>query len=447
MATNTVVQDRSQFEAESTSPLLPLSTLPCYLIGSRSAIRQLAETKSALWIGLLFVLSAGFAREYDGVDLRREPWHLALPLVASLATSLVLYGVVRFAAFMRIADQPSFIEGYRTLLTFYWWTAPLAWLYAIPVERFMSPGDATAANLWLLAIVSAWRVLLITRALSVWLSAGFVSMFVLVMLFADSVALLLAYLSPWPIFNVMGGVRLSAPDAVVLNALLTVTIFGGISWFIWFAAAIAVISKRQPTWGPVDRASSERRVSIPLWLAAGVSLLLGAALLPLGQPEQQRGHYVQQQLKSGNLDEAVQYVSRFEQDDFPPVWDPPPRLGYNEESPPIGAVLDAIERHNAPRWFTEIYVEKLSQDPSDILWDAAPHGAEADAAALKRALDLLEKYKPAASLDLDQRWNLEYFAKVAAIDNESRRRLNAYLGMNDEGQSTEAEGPRNSEVK
>jgi hypothetical protein len=38
-------------------------TLFRYLTGDRQAILELAADRHALWIGLLFVLSAGFARE------------------------------------------------------------------------------------------------------------------------------------------------------------------------------------------------------------------------------------------------------------------------------------------------------------------------------------------------------------------------------------------------
>src|SRR5690349_21302235 len=80
---------------------LTFGTLLAYLVGSRKAVLQVANSRTALWLGLLFVLSAGFAREYDGEDLWHEPWHLMLPLVASLGTSFVLYLIVYFAAFRR----------------------------------------------------------------------------------------------------------------------------------------------------------------------------------------------------------------------------------------------------------------------------------------------------------------------------------------------------------
>src|ERR1700751_1245326 len=124
-----------------------LVTLLRFLIGDRAAILQLAGSRWTLLIGLLFVLSAGFAREYDGEDLLHEPWHLLLPMAASLVSSFLLYCILYgFSTFNR-QDGPSFFAGYRSFLSLFWLTAPLAWLYAIPYERFLDPLPATQANL------------------------------------------------------------------------------------------------------------------------------------------------------------------------------------------------------------------------------------------------------------------------------------------------------------
>ncbi len=40
-------------------------SLLCFLFGDRRAILAAAGTRSLVWLGLLFVLSAGLAREYD----------------------------------------------------------------------------------------------------------------------------------------------------------------------------------------------------------------------------------------------------------------------------------------------------------------------------------------------------------------------------------------------
>ena len=36
--------------------------------------------------------------------------------------------------------------------------SPLAWLYALPVERWLELGAALSLNRWFLAVVAAWRV-------------------------------------------------------------------------------------------------------------------------------------------------------------------------------------------------------------------------------------------------------------------------------------------------
>ena len=51
--------------------------------------------------------------------------------------------------------------GYLQTVTFVSLTAPPAFLYAIPVERWMPLKDAMVANAWFLAIVASWRVALL----------------------------------------------------------------------------------------------------------------------------------------------------------------------------------------------------------------------------------------------------------------------------------------------
>jgi hypothetical protein len=142
-------------------------TLLRYLIGDRQAILEVAANPHALWLGLLFVLSAGFAREYDGEDLLHEPWHLLIPLAASLASSFFLYTIAYGAQPLPWGQRRPFFAGYRSFLGLFWMTAPLAWLYAIPYERFWSEGDAARANLATLGLVAAWRVVLMIRVLQV----------------------------------------------------------------------------------------------------------------------------------------------------------------------------------------------------------------------------------------------------------------------------------------
>lgn len=48
--------------------------------------------------------------------------------------------------------------SYRNVLLFITMTSPPAWLYAIPVERFMDLSEASRINAWFLAFVALWRV-------------------------------------------------------------------------------------------------------------------------------------------------------------------------------------------------------------------------------------------------------------------------------------------------
>jgi len=50
--------------------------------------------------------------------------------------------------------------SYLSILVFIGLTSPLAWIYAVPVEKFMSAENATTANIWFLFVVAAWRVAL-----------------------------------------------------------------------------------------------------------------------------------------------------------------------------------------------------------------------------------------------------------------------------------------------
>jgi hypothetical protein len=397
-----------------------------FLVGSREAIFRVARCRQALWLGLVFVLSTGFAREYDGADLWHEPWHLVLPLVASLGTSLVLWSLVYMAAISRSLPELPFWASYRVLLAFYWMTAPLAWLYAIPVEQFMSASDATATNLWFLAAVSVWRVLLITRALSVWLNANFVVMLFLVMFFADSVAIVLAFLSPTPIFDVMGGIRLSTPDRIVLDMMLNVRILGALSWPAWGIAAVVALAVAKSPWSLAAEPSQSSRGTRPLWGLAAMLIVLGLALLPIGQPNRQRAYEAAKLLKANELDGAVAYMTQFTRDAFPPIWDPPPRVGYGEEKPVVTEVLAAIDRCDAKPWIRTFYIDKLTQDPRPAFWSAVPRD-DAGTAEFEDVLTLYEKHVPADAFKRQQWEDLYDIAEDDRIGEALQKRLKAYL--------------------
>src|SRR5262249_29974163 len=132
-------------------------------------------------------LSAGFARTYDGTDLAAQPLVVLRPLGASLVSSLLLFAICWMAGLLSGPAYPSF-------LSLFWMTAPLAWLYAIPVERFLGPLESMRANYLLLGAVATWRVLLMARVIAVLSGRGWFAPFFVVMLFADAVVVVISVL-------------------------------------------------------------------------------------------------------------------------------------------------------------------------------------------------------------------------------------------------------------
>ncbi len=223
---------------------MTLSTLPRFLWGDRQAILEIAASPRAVWLGGIFVLSAAFAREYDGHDLMLDPWHLLLPFVASLVTSLFLLLVATIAFYPRENDgQARFRRVYRSFLGLYWTTAPLAWLYAIPVERLMGPLAAVEANLWLLLVVSVWRVTLMTRVVSVFFNVSVLSALAVVGWFAATVALAALGLASRPraIVEVMGGITLTEAEQLVATVSNSARQWIGILWPVCLVGYLMVL--------------------------------------------------------------------------------------------------------------------------------------------------------------------------------------------------------------
>jgi hypothetical protein len=351
-----------------------LRTLARYLIGDREAILSLAANPRALWVGLLFVLSAGFAREYDGEDLLRDPWYLVIPLGASLVASFLLFLVACGSVFLRREGRPLFFSAYRQFLTLFWLTAPLAWLYAIPYERFLSPGDAMRANLWTLAFVAAWRVVLMVRVVSVITGRGVAPALFLVMAFADAVALGAVYLMPKPVINIMGGVRLTESEEAVAGATMLVGCLGGLSAPIWGIGALWAFFGK-PTWQPLIVETTAVPIARSVWVLAAAALLVWVPILPFTQSEQRLRSQVERDFKAGRIAEALDVMSAHERSDFPPGWDPPPRIGYYESSPQLLDVLEVLVTRDVAPWVRIEFVEKLRRalvEPYVVVWRNDP---------------------------------------------------------------------------
>ena len=427
---------------------MTIGTLLRYLfLMDRQAIRDIAACRQAVWVGLLFVFSAAFAREYDGEDLLAEPWHLLLPLVASLATSFVLFGFVWSMDRGWKREELPFKKTYRSFLGLYWMTAPLAWLYAIPVERFLSPAEAVRANLWLLAIVAAWRVVLMIRVVSTLFRLPAVRAVFPVFLFADSLAVVILFLTPLPVFSVMGGIRLSESEQVIQATAFFVGAVGILSWPIWMIGTIVAAIKRLPPQPPVPTSSAYREpISKPAWAVGYLSLLVWLFILPFTQPEQHLRRQVEELLRGGEIEQALEFISAHERRDFPPHWDPPPRVGYGENHPDLPKVLETLIATKPKPWVEEMYWEKFS----DRIGHGYPYHHHnywryLNIEEWDRHLVILEHLPKGSRILADQREFLKESlfdnSSESALTNAQKDRLRKLLGEKTEEQHNETSPP------
>ena len=149
-------------------------TIAGYLAGNASSIREVASTRAALWTGVALVLLTGIARNFDQNFVLETPLWLVGPLIFSFFSGSFLYAIlIRGFARRHLPKEIPMESRWTTFMALFWMTAPIAWLYAVPVERFLDSYRAAQANLALLAIVSVWRVWLMSRVISVLLEIPF----------------------------------------------------------------------------------------------------------------------------------------------------------------------------------------------------------------------------------------------------------------------------------
>jgi hypothetical protein len=65
-------------------------------------------------------------------------------------------------------------------------------------------------------------------------------------------------------------------------------------------------------------------------------------------------------LTSGQVEAGLDYMARHQQRDFPPHWDPPPRIGWRgDKGPPMGEVMTQLFQTDRPEWLTKTYLTKF----------------------------------------------------------------------------------------
>ncbi len=352
-------------------PTLNVSTIIKFLLFNAEAVRQIAGSKRATWVGLLLVISAGIAREYDGEYLVAEPWYLLIPVAASLVACFCMVLLVYALAWTRNVRDVPFLETFRGFLNLYWMTAPLAWLYAIPFERFLDSAQATNANLILLGIVASWRVALMVRSVQVVYRAHAVAAFFPVILFSDVLAMAAMWLIPGPIFMIMGGVRLTESENVILGVRIWMILIGYGTFLIWLIGYLVLCYRKAP-WHYYKLESyygdARRPVSRGLWGLVAISLLVWIPVLPFTQQEQWLRWKSEGMIRAEDFVGFIKLAREYAETEFPSHWDPPPRLGYGETEPEVYLVVAGLLAHDAPQWIVNRYADKLELNAGEWPW-------------------------------------------------------------------------------
>ncbi|KAA0209761.1 hypothetical protein EDM80_13960 [bacterium] len=261
------------------------------LLLRRGAIERALTARGLLGLGLLLVASAALAREYDAEFIPHNPVVLALPFVASAAAAFLLFVVLWLAAVRKGWPGAAFREGFwpafGRFLGVFWLTAPMAWFYGIPFERLLPPLAAAESNLWVLGLVALWRVAVMVRVAQVMFGFSMYQALVLVLFFGDFAVLGVVFFAPWPVMEIMGGVR-GDVEELLSTVRIMLGFFGALVFLLllvpFFTTLIArgVAGECRAPRAMVLR--EEVQTAAGLWATALAALLAWSALLPFTQP-------------------------------------------------------------------------------------------------------------------------------------------------------------------
>lgn len=142
--------------------------------------------------------------------------------------------------------------SYVHVLTFISLTSLPAILYAIPVERLTSLGNARQLNVWFLAIVASWRVALLFFYLGRHAMLSFSSMIVAALLPVTLIIVTLTTLNlERAVFNVMGGLR--EPGTANDSAFVVLMTLAMLSMLLVIPLLIAYVSLIITAYSKKDR--------------------------------------------------------------------------------------------------------------------------------------------------------------------------------------------------
>jgi hypothetical protein len=326
-----------------------------FLLGVRSSIERVLRCPQSFWLALALVGTAAMAREYDAVSWLHQPRDLLAPFAASLAFGSIIYLFVIGGVTAVGRKTPSAWRDYRLFMTGYWMTAPLAWLYAIPIETMTDEITAVKFNLSLLSIVSIWRVLLFSRVVAIQFAVPFLAILSWVLIPCMMIAFVALFAANLSMVSIMGGLRLTQAQQILVDyqgVVLGGCFYGVIPMIVVGLSAIGMVRGKHRV--EDEPGSCDLPIRRSVWLIPVIAIVvLGGGAMAF-QPRLHRATEIDVLLHRDEIIAAIEQMQKHGEAAFPIVWDPPPKFPERDNHTPlITSILTAIEQTKCEPWIAE----------------------------------------------------------------------------------------------
>ena len=341
------------------------------LWGDADAIRQIADNPWSLAIGAILVLSAALARSYRRHDFILKPVVLLIPFAASAAAA---YGFC--VLLVLTTGRRDFLGSFPVWIAVFWATAPLAWMYGLPVERWTTPLGAIQARLLLLALVSIARVAITICALDVLTHCGLAASFFEVLLFGDLFLLGALWFArprghenPPQLFTGMGSMSPRAPrDVQLLRSIAwKITAVAAATFPIWLIGVL-ITTGASANWS-VPRMQAAQTPTSATWAVALGAVLAWNLLSLAPQRRLRRAGMIEVIVDAGDYALAADLLCTSRAGDFPPDWMFPPAGRFSGEGTrQFLGMLAAVSARPSPPWVRLAYDQQFADFLQEAMW-------------------------------------------------------------------------------
>ena len=187
-----------------------------------------------------------------------------------------------------------------------------------------------------------------------------------VMVFCIAMGYTALSLIPSPVFMIMGGIRLTESEEIILSLRMLLTAEGVLTAPIWLIGYFTCCSVKSPwKWQLREFTEQNQSASRTAWILAFCSLAIWVPFLAWTQNEQRLRWRAEKLLFAGSIVELSKFTHEHLEHELPPHWDPPPRIGYGETRPELIPTTLAIRASRPASWFWKLYLDKIDRKANE----------------------------------------------------------------------------------